>query len=78
MTPQSFNGPILIRGREVEGRHAVGFGEGHVPYGELQLDAVPGRLHEWQAFTRVRGPGCYAYQVDTAVGSDVIVFKVVG
>ena len=72
-----FTGPILIRGAAAGGSGgAVGFGEGRVPYDELQLYASPGKAHQWPSFTRVRGPGCYAYQVDTASGSAVIAFNV--
>jgi hypothetical protein len=72
-----YSGPILIRGRELGGAGAVGFGEGHVPYDELQLlgtamGAAPAR---WPSFTRVKGPGCYAYQVDGTNFSAVIVFR---
>jgi hypothetical protein len=74
--PASFTGPILIRGRAMKGSGAVGFGEGHVPYDELQLFAEPGKPHEWQSFTRVPGPGCYAYQVDTAQASQVLTVQV--
>ncbi len=75
-----YQGPILIRGRELEGPHAVGFGEGHVPYDELQLDggsygSPPG---QWLSFTRVRGPGCYAYQIDGTSFSEVVVFRASG
>jgi hypothetical protein len=72
-------GPVLIRGRELSGPHAVGFGSGHVPYDELQLltpvSRAPG-AGEWPSFTRVRGPGCYAYQVDGTSFSTVVVFRV--
>jgi hypothetical protein len=71
-----FTGPILIRGRAASGPGTVGFGEGRVPYDELQLYAAPGKPPQWQSFTRVPGPGCYAYQVDTASGSAVIAFTV--
>ena len=77
----SYSGPVLIRGRQVGGGGAVGFGEGHVPYDELQLlqsgqgaPSGPGRT--WFTFTRVRRPGCYAYQVDGTGFSDAIVFRV--
>jgi hypothetical protein len=73
--PASFTGPILIRGRAVQSAHEVGFGEGRVPYDELQLYAAPGKPHQWPSFTRVRGTGCYAYQVDTANSSAVVVFR---
>lgn len=72
-----YSGPILIRGRQLGGSGAVGFGEGHIPYDELQLlgtatGAPPG---QWPSFTRVQGPGCYAYQVDGTSFSSVIVFR---
>ncbi len=72
-----YSGPILIRGRQLGGSGAVGFGEGHVPYDELQLlgtamGAPPG---QWPSFTRVQGPGCYAYQVDGTSFSAMIVFR---
>jgi hypothetical protein len=72
-----YSGPILIRGRQLGGSGAVGFGEGHVPYDELQLlgtamSAPPG---QWPSFTRVQSPGCYAYQVDGTSFSEVIVFR---
>ena len=75
-----YRGPILIRGHELGGPHAVGFGEGHVPYDELQLDggsygAPPG---QWLSFTRVRGPGCYGYQIDGTSFSEVVVFRANG
>jgi hypothetical protein len=69
----SYAGPILIRGRQLDGPSAVGFGEGHVPYDELQFP--PGGTRQWPTFTRIRAPGCYAYQVDGTSFSTVIVFK---
>jgi hypothetical protein len=78
----SYQDPVLIRGRQLDGSHAIGFGEGHVPYDELQLNApgqgaaTPrGSGREWLAFSRVRGPGCFGYQVDGTSFSEVIVFK---
>ena len=75
-----YGGPVLIRGRQVGGSEVVGFGEGHVPYDQLQLlDAAQGMARgparEWPSFTRVRAPGCYAYQVDGTSFSYVIVFR---
>jgi hypothetical protein len=68
-----YSGPVLIRGRQLDGSHAVGFGEGHVPYDELQLAA--GGPRQWPTLTRVRAPGCYAYQIDGTSFSSVLVFK---
>ncbi len=80
----SYQGPILIRGSEIGGSGSVGFGDGAVPYDELQLldsgrDATP-RFGQraWEAYTRVSGPGCYGYQIDGTDFSEVIVFRAVG
>jgi hypothetical protein len=81
----SYTGPVLIRGRQLGGAGAVGFGEGHVPYDELQLLApgsqappAPGGGRAWLSYTRVRSAGCYAYQVDGTSFSTVIVFRATG
>jgi hypothetical protein len=80
-----YRGPILIRGRRLGGAGApVGFGEGRKPYDELQLmssgrgapSLSAGAGRAWLALTRVRRPGCYAYQVDGTSFSKVIVFRV--
>lgn len=78
----SYTGPVLIRGAQVGGAGAVGFGEGHVPVDELQLltasgssPGEPAGAREWPSFTRVRSPGCYAYQVDGTNFSEVVVFQ---
>jgi hypothetical protein len=78
----SYRGPVLIRGGELGGAHPVGFGEGHVPYDELQLlkpgassPGAPAGTREWPSYTRVRTAGCYAYQVDGTTFSTVIVFR---
>jgi hypothetical protein len=76
----SYQGPVLIRGRELGATSPVGFGEGHVPYDQLQLlDPAHGMPHgptrKWPTFTRVHAAGCYAYQVDGTNFSDLIVFR---
>src|SRR5450755_963835 len=77
-----YTGPVLIRGRQLGGPGAVGFGEGHAPYDELQLLAAgmgaprgPGGGREWLSFIRVRSPGCYAYQIDGTSFSSVAVLR---
>lgn len=76
LASSSYRGPILIRGRQVGGSGAVGFGEGHVPYDELQLQTGSAGP-PWQSFTRVQSPGCYFYQVDGTSFSETIVFKAI-
>jgi hypothetical protein len=80
----SYSGPLLIRGATLGEAGALGFGTGAVPYSELQLlDAgrgapqVSGRGRAWITYTRVQSGGCYAYQVDGAGFSEVIVFRAV-
>ena len=80
-----YPGPVLIRGRQVGGSGAVGFGEGRTPYDELQLLAqgsgapsVSGQGRAWLSFTRLRRAGCYAYQVDGTSFSYAIVFRASG
>ncbi len=77
-----YTGPVLIRGREVGGSGAVGFGEGHVPVDEMQLSGPagtspgePAGSREWPSFARVKSPGCYAFQVDGTSFSTTIVFR---
>jgi hypothetical protein len=79
----SYTGPVLIRGGELGGG-PLGFGEGRVPYDSLQLlDAgrvsprVPAGARAWTTYTRIRGPGCYAYQVDGTNFTESIVFRAV-
>jgi hypothetical protein len=80
-----YHGPLLIRGRRLDGGGPVGFGEGHTPYDELQLlnsgrgeATTSGGGRAWLSLTRVQHPGCYAYQVDGTSFSRVIVFRVRG
>jgi hypothetical protein len=80
-----YHGPLLIRGRRLGGAGAVGFGEGHRPYDELQLmnsgrgeASASGGGRAWLSLTRVRRPGCYAYQIDGTDFTRVIVFRVRG
>jgi hypothetical protein len=77
-----YRGPVLIRGRRLGGPGAVGFGAGLVPVDELQLDApgvsAPGQPAGWRVWLvliRMRGSGCYAYQIDGTSFSHVIVFE---
>jgi hypothetical protein len=80
----TYAGPILIRGSEIGGTGALGFGSGSRPYDELQLlDAgrqappVVNGGRAWLSYTRVRSSGCYAYQVDGTTFSEVIVFRAI-
>jgi hypothetical protein len=77
----SYAGPVLIRGVQLDGKGAVGFGEGpfigHLvippePTVNMQRDGsrtAPGG-------TFVKGPGCYAFQVDGLDFSYNLIFSV--
>jgi hypothetical protein len=78
----SYAGPVLIRARRLDGQEAAGFGGGRVPSAELRLLAAgatsadePAGWREWPSYTRVRGGGCYGYQVDGTDFSAVIFFR---
>jgi hypothetical protein len=65
-------GPFLVRGRQLDGPRRLRFGEGPQPAAELLLPAA-GTAHSqdsdwfnWPSYSRLRGGGCYAYQVDSA------------
>jgi hypothetical protein len=65
-------GPFLVRGRQLDRPRRLRFGEGPQPAAELLLPAG-GTAHSqdsdwfnWPSYSRLRGGGCYAYQVDSA------------
>jgi hypothetical protein len=75
-------GPVLIRGRQLDGPRAVGFGQAGVPVDELQLLASgatspgePAGWREWPSYTRLRAGGCYGYQVDGRSFSTAVVIR---
>lgn len=79
---KSFRGPVLIRGRRLDGTEKLGFGEKPVPAAELRLTVTAAGVGEdgWYqqgSFTRVRAAGCYAWQIDGRAFSRVIVFRAV-
>jgi hypothetical protein len=73
-------GPVLVRGAQLDGNGPVGFGEapliGHliIPP-ETTLNMLNGSRTA-PGGTFVKGPGCYALQVDGLTFSYVIVFNV--
>jgi hypothetical protein len=62
---------LLVRGRQVDGANGVGFNLGITPAKELRLVGRGGH----PTYTRVRAPGCYAFQIDGATFSRIIVFE---
>ena len=74
------SGPVLVRGRQLNGPHGLRFNDPAVT--EMLLaankDALPGGWRDYPGYTRLQAPGCYAYQVDTQAGSSLIVFRAEG
>jgi hypothetical protein len=76
----SFSGPVLIRGRRLGGGARVAFGPGQAPAIELRVDVPRRGAHSWwtaTTYTRVKAPGCYAWQIDGRRFSRVVVFRAV-
>lgn len=84
----SYQGPLLIRGRQLDGPSALAFasnGNPRQPLPELTLGAAgPTRAvsdaagwRDWQVYTIAPAPGCYAYQIDGESFSETIVFQIV-
>ena len=82
---QSYNGPVLIRGRSLTSGGPVGFGQVNPPFAEMQIAPGPGwgvvgnnnLGRSWPSMERLRKPGCYGLQVDGTNFSYVIVFRAV-
>jgi hypothetical protein len=76
----TYRGAALVRGRRLDGQGSMGLGELQAPQPVLELPAGPSvneaaGWRNWPSRTWVREPGCYAYQVDTETGSEIIVFR---
>jgi hypothetical protein len=81
----TFQGAILVRGQQLDGPNELRFGDGPDPAKELTFitdnQGIPSEAwsdwSDWPTQTRFKGPGCYAFQVDTSSSTQVIIFKVV-
>ncbi|HEX6715439.1 MAG TPA: hypothetical protein VF066_18750 [Thermoleophilaceae bacterium] len=76
-----FRGPVLIRGRQLDGPNELRFEDGVNPAREFRLRGIGGSTPSgWQnrpSYTRLRAPGCYGWQIDGATFSRVIVFRAI-
>ena len=76
-----YRGPLLIRGRQLDGSNLVRFEDGSLPAAEFRVPAGGvtsiGGFRDRGGYTRLRAPGCYAWQVDGTTFSRVIVFRAV-
>jgi hypothetical protein len=78
----SYRGPVLIRGRRLDGRQRLGFNGLRTPDRELWI--APGESATWEgqpagsrgvaSSIRVRVAGCYGVQIDGRTFSRVVVF----
>lgn len=77
---KGFRGRVLIRGWRRDGSDRVRFGDRPQPSTELRLtfsatDRGEGGWLNKGTFTRVRAPGCYAWQLDARDFTRVITFR---
>jgi hypothetical protein len=72
----NYRGPVLVRGRQVDGPHSLRFEHGQIPQTERRFArARSDGEQRYPSTTRIRSPGCYAYQVDGIGFSRVFVFE---
>ncbi|HUE75611.1 MAG TPA: hypothetical protein VMP10_02185 [Chloroflexota bacterium] len=81
-----YRGPALIRGRQLDGQHDLRFAsDRHEAAPALRFPVAPSTLgtnlpEGWRfqpSMIGVRGPGCYALQVDGINFTRLLVFEVV-
>jgi hypothetical protein len=77
----SYQGPVVIRGKQIDGSAPVTFGAPPQTLQVLSLTSAGVDLsggagwRAWPSYTYVVTPGCYAYQVDGDGFSETIVFR---
>ena len=71
-----YEGPALVRGGRIDTDGEVWFEFGNVRGPEMAFLVYRG-WNDWPAVTLVRGPGCYAYQVDGTNFNEIIIFKAI-
>ena len=79
----SYRGPVLVRGRRIDGPQSLGFNGRKRPDPELRIE--PGETVTWTgqpagsrgvpSGVRVRTPGCYGLQIDGTNFSRVVVIR---
>lgn len=69
-----YAGPVLVRGLQLDGPNELRFDRGLLPSRAIKI-FPGGQRRNRPSFTRVRAPGCYAYQVDGLGFSKVIIFN---
>lgn len=74
MVDPAYRGPVLVRGRQLDGPNELRFDRGVLPPRELRISPRPAPSSR-PSYTRLRAPGCYAYQVDGLGFSYTITFE---
>ena len=69
-----YRGPVLIRGGRLEQPGRLRFERGKVPPLEMRIQKAKGP-RDRPSYTRLRAPGCYAYQIDGTTFSRIVVFQ---
>jgi hypothetical protein len=75
-----YRGPVLVRGRRIDRRGTVRFASDDGVYTWLRLPDhrfLPPQRRYFPTNTLLRGPGCYALQIDGLSFSEVVVFRAV-
>jgi hypothetical protein len=75
-----YGGPVLVRGRRIDRRGRVRFAGGDGVFSWLRFPGARFLARERRyapASTLLRGPGCYALQIDGLSFSRVVVFRAV-
>ena len=80
----SYRGPVLIRGRQLDGNHRLGFNGRDLPRWEMHIrigqtvgwDGQPPGSRGVPSNIRARTPGCYGVQIDGTRFSRLVVFSV--
>lgn len=75
-----YKGSVLIRGHQIDGPNEMRFESYADPADEIAFPAggggsTPHNWRNWPSYTRLRDPGCYAYQVDGLDFSYTIIFQ---
>jgi hypothetical protein len=74
-------GPVLVRGVRLDAPGSLAFEDPAIAELVLNVEGKEGRGGGWMdypSFTRLRAPGCYAYQIDTTEGTWSVVFMADG
>ena len=87
----SYHGPVLIRAGQLDGTHQVRFNQPPQSPGYSSTSGAQSLLPQlrligggagkpwpnWDIYTRLQAPGCYAYQIDGLGFSYLVIFKAV-